>query len=776
MYNKKIISIATLILIFSIQAQAQEKLENQSILNYKPDTAKSGLYNIDFNKQYETLAEVFFDDSLIYIPVNFIPEKMWDNFDFSQNIINQNNKKYLALEKNLITQVNNKDMTMEIILQKDFFKKKSQDKKISTRFRPKNKQILNNQDIVNYFNNNYQIYIDNDKNISGYLHTEYSNKNYWSIKNKMLYNSSSYNSFNKAENHLTRLSTVYKKEFNNNSALQIGDIIEDSFGQFASPNGLGFKYSTNYFNNNLNSNINDSLPQFSFNGFALTPSLFNLYSNSNSVITSEIDSGNYNVIMPYNSGYGVYTGYIKDYLGNVQQFNIPYYNSNQLIKSKTFEYSLSAASIRNNLYRKSFDYSKYFLSAIGKYGVSNNWTQDFSFHYSPYFKNLYTAANFYINPRIGLFKIGVNYNGESQKLYNFGWENYSKSPLVFRINLSKSDSPDGFCSGYTNECIKTQNRFYFGYKIPGNLGILGLQNLNEKKINSNYQSTSINWSKSLNNRSHITFMYEQVKNSFNQTPKDKRLMVLFTYSFDDKWNGSANYQNTNDYNFTQLRIARAEDKNNPEYGYGYFNVSESSRRNNPNYNLNYYANLQHFSYNIQANKINNDLTSRLGVRGSALYIPEDNHLSFNKDSKGIILVDTQTQGVPLEVYHQNKLSGLTDNNGKYAIVNGNPYAYEKVELNLKTLPLEQNFEKFNFNVAIPEYGATRIKLKPILADFDISINLPEGSIFKIDNESFIVGKNRESSVNKEGTALFIDKDNTSCSFTVKKSQKEYVCE
>ena len=773
MHYKTKISLATLALIFSLQLQAQENLENQNILINQSDIQPiSGLYNIEFNKQFELLAEVFFIDSFIYIPTKFISTVMFEKFNLSGNIKSKEGQDYIVLDKVMLNYINNQDMTMSIILPQNLFRN-PEDARVMTQ-RERNKKELSQQNIVNYFNNNYQIYIDNDKNISGYLNTQYSNKNYWSLQNKMLYNSSNYYNINN-QSRFVRLSTVYKKEFNDNSSLQIGDIIEDSFGQVASPNGLGFKYATNYFNNNLNSNINDSLPQFSVNGFALTPSLFNLYSNSNSVVTSEMNSGNYNVVMPYSSGYGVYSGYVRDYLGNIQQFNIPYYNSNKLIKAGGFEYSVTAASIRKNPYTKSFDYSKPFISGIAKYGVTNSWTQDFSIHNSSYFKNLYTAANFYINPRIGLFQVGVNYNGDSHKLYNLGWENYSKSDLVFRINLAHSSNSEGFCMGYTNDCIKNQNRFYAGYKIPGNFGILGLQHLKEKKITSDYQSTSINWSKSLTSKSNLTLMYEQIKNSSNQTPNDKRFMVLFTYNFDDKWSGSVNHQNNTDYNSTQFRVARAEDKNNPAYGYGYFNVSDSSRRNSPNYNLNYYANLDHFSYNVQANKINNDWNSRVGIRGSALYIPEDNHLSFNKDSNGIILVDTNKQNAPVEIYHQNKLSGLTDNSGKYIIVKGTPYANEKVELNLKTLPLDQNYEQFKFNVLVPEYGATRVQLKPILADFDINVNLPEGSIFKISDESFVVGKNGQSSVNKDGKAFFIN-NKLSCSFTVKQSQKEYICE
>ena len=100
-------------------------------------------------------------------------------------------------------------------------------------------------------------------------------------------------------------------------------------------------------------------------------------------------------------------------------------------KEKGFEYSVSGASLRKNLYDSSFEYSKPFVSGIAKYGINKQITQDFGFHTSSYFKNIYTASNFYIQPQWGLFQTSLNINGDNQKLYNLSWEFLSNASYVW---------------------------------------------------------------------------------------------------------------------------------------------------------------------------------------------------------------------------------------------------------------------------------------------------------------------------------------------------------
>jgi outer membrane usher protein FimD/PapC len=763
------ISFGILSLMISLQIQASTQLNATTPISkhlvHSSDVVVDGLYQIQFNKEFNSLVEVSSDSVNIYLPLDSLDQKIFTKFDFDSVTTTKDNKRFIAINKSMIHSIDNNDMTMEIVFNSSLFKNNNAAKKIN--YVERSIDRIDTKNVVNYFNNNYQIYVEDGRDIMGYLNTTYSNKNYWSLQNKMLYNSEKF----------IRIGSVYKKEFRDKSTLQIGDIIEDGIGQLSSSNGFGLKYSTNYFTNNLNSNINESLPQFSVNGFSLTPSMFNLYSTSNALISSEINSGNYNIVMPYNNGYGTYSGYVRDYLGNIQQFNIPYYNSNKLVKANGFEYSLSAATIRKNPYTKSFDYDKPFISGVAKYGVNNNWTQDFSFHHSTYFKNIYTGANFYIDPRFGLFQFGVNYNGDSQRLYNVGWENYSNSPLTFKFNASLSDNKDGFCMQYIGDCIKKQNRYFIGYKLPANLGNLSFQHLDEKKKLYEYQSSSLNWAKSINNRFSMVFMFEHIKN--NKTNKDNRFLMLLSYSLDDRWSGSVNHQNRDNYHSSQFRIARREDRANPQYGYGYLSVRDSTYNKNPDFNLNYFANLDHFSYNIQANSRNNEFGSKVGIRGSALYVPEDKSLTFNKDVTGVIIVDTDQKSKdqePIEIYHQNKLVGKTDNDGKYIIVKGSPYSTEKVELNLKNLPLDRNFDEFKYQIVVPEYGAAKLNFKQRQSDRDIYIdNLPEGTIFKIGDSDYVVGKQGLSTVDKEGIATF-SSDFKNCKFTVDINTQHYTCE
>lgn len=726
----------------------------------------SGLYNINFNKQFNILAEVEPESDRLYINRKYIEKSLFDKFQFEKFIVIRGGQEFIYFDKSLVTQVNNSDMTMSVILGSDFFDEKVLSKRLG--YIEKGVEQIDTRNVVDYLSNNYQVNLDNFNSLSGYLNTKYSSKDYWSLQNKILYNNDNF----------VRVGTVYKKDFKNKSSLQVGDIVEDGFGQLPALNGLGVKYATNYFSNIANSNVLEALPQFSINGFSLTPSLFNLYSNSQNFISNEINSGNYNIIMPYHNGYGVYNGYIKDYLGNVQQFSIPYYNSNKLVKPGNFEYSVSAAAIRKNIYERSFDYGKSFASVVAKYGINQNITQDFAAHYSPYFQNIYMGTNFYLNPSWGLFQVGLNYNGDNQKLYNLNWELNSNSPFFFRLSSSRASGDKGFCVEYLDSCIEKQNRYFMGYSLPEGLGQISYQKLEEKKTFSDISSHMLMWTKSIANQLNVSLIYEQIDyKNLTRNKEDKRFVAILNYSFENRVNGSVNYQNSSNYNSYQARIARGEDSNHPEYGYGYASIGKTSLDTKPNYNVNYFANLNHFSYSVQAAKYNDSSYNKLGMRGSVLYIPEDNLVSFNKSTEGIVLVDTgESEGAQnIDIYHQNKYSGTTDNRGRYIITKSVPYAKEKIELDLRTLPLDKNYEQFKYEVVVPEYGAAKVKFKKIMADYSIVINnLPEGSIFTIGNESYMVGKGGETSVNKEGLAT-LQSENKNCSFEVKQSVSEYSC-
>ncbi len=761
-FNKNKILIACLSLFMATQTQAANDTKEQKSIE--------GIYQVNFNKEINVLSTILIDKENLYVNADILSDLAFSKFNFDDNIRVLNDKKYIYIPLSLVKKIDDNEMTLSILLDDRFFDKKNS---ITKEFNYKNRyyRLIDNENIVNYFNNNYQLNYDNQEKLSAYLETNYSNKNFWSVQNKLIYR----------KDKLNRIKTFYKKEFEDKSALQVGDVVEDSFSQLASVNGLGFKYATNYFNNNTNFNVLESLPQYSVNGFSLTPSLFNLYSNSNTILSDEISSGNYNLIMPFKQGYGIYNGYIKDYLGNVQQFNIPYYNTNKLLKEKGFEYSVSGASLRKNLYDSSFEYSKPFVSGIAKYGINKQVTQDFGFHTSSYFKNIYTASNFYIQPQWGLFQAGLNINSDNEKLYNLSWEFVSNASYVVKLSTMVSNDKNGFCINYINDCIKKQNRFLVGYTLPNRLGQIAFQSLNENKLNTKFVNNSVSWSKSFDRKTNLTVIYEQTKNDVTNANlyKNNKLMVFLVHSFDDRISGNINYQNNSNYNATQARLSISEDKSNPEYGYGYINVTNTSIQNSPSYNVNYYANLKHFSYNIQANSGQNYSYNRAGIKGAMLYLPEDNQFLFNRMTNGVILVDTDQKenedNSGLEVLHQNKMSGFTNNNGQYTIVNAIPYSKEKIELNLKTLPLDKNFEVFKKEIIVPYYGAAKVKFNQILPDSIITVkNLPFGAIFKIKDDSFIVGKDGETSVNQVGLATF-ETDGLKCSFNVSVNQKEYEC-
>ena len=733
------------------------------------DSLIDGLYKIKINKEFNLIADIKLDNKNLYIPKKYIKEEMYEKFNINKYIQKINNIDYLSIDKSLILKSDSDEMNMEVVLDENYFKEDQKTVKKIGYF--EKEYVPNKENVVNYLNNNYVLTLDRFKKLSGYVDTKYSSKNYWSIKNKTVYKGSD----------LVRIGTTYKKEFADKSAIEIGDINEDNFGNLFALNGMGVKYSTNYFNNNANSNLIESLPQYSVNGFSVTPSIFNIYNTSNSLLNNEINSGNYNLIMPYSAGYGEYSGYVKDYLGNIQEFKMPYYNSNKLLKDGGLEYSISLASVRKNQYTKSFDYAKPFFSGVLKYGINKQITQDFGISYSSYYKNFYTSTNFYIDPKYGIFQVGLNYNENNQALYNIGWELYSKSAFTFKINTAFTDKNKAYCIDYLKECIKEQSRYTVGYKLLDGLGVLSYQYLTEKKQFTDFESHRVMWSIPVNNHLNVSFIVEDNKNhnATNISAVDnKKFLFLMNYNFNDKYNANANYQKNDNYNTLQTRFSVAENREHPEYGYG--NITMNSYRGNNISNVessrvgfNYFANLDHFSYRVENENINQLQNSKITLQGSALYVEDDHQISFNKDINGLVLVDVDDKNDDVEIFYQNKLAGKTNQDGKYIVTKGIPYLNEKVEINLNNLAIDKNYEEFKQEIKVPEYGALKVKFKKIENDFDIKIsNLSSGSILKSGSEEYVVGKNGKMTINKEG--IYTNEDNN-CSFTVSKENKDYIC-
>ena len=256
-FNKNKILIACLYLFMATQTQAANDTKEQKSIE--------GIYQVNFNKEINVLSTILIDKENLYINADILSDPAFSKFNFDDNIKVLNDKKYIYIPLSLVKKIDDNEMTLSILLDDRFFDKKNS---ITKEFNYKNRyyRLIDSENIVNYFNNNYQLNYDKQEKLSAYLETNYSNKNFWSVQNKLIYR----------KDKLNRIKTFYKKEFEDKSALQVGDVVEDNFSQLASVNGLGFKYATNYFNNNTNFNVLESLPQYSVNGFYMK-SLRNLY-------------------------------------------------------------------------------------------------------------------------------------------------------------------------------------------------------------------------------------------------------------------------------------------------------------------------------------------------------------------------------------------------------------------------------------------------------------------------------------------------------------------
>lgn len=757
------ISILGILISQSVLAQELQKnsvntgVDNAQINKEESKTkeiVESEIYDITINNNWQFSSLTHIDSSVIYIPAKFIPSEMLGNLN-NNLLVDYKGSPSLKVDKSSIVKNNIEELSLVINLGENYFKSQlvTVDKDSGTISEPINALFLN-----------YNTNIDPSE-INGMKATIDAN---WASKNGSILR----NYFYADKESLIRLNTTWKKKLKNNDILSLGDVYNHSSSGFGSLNFLGARYSTPYYSN-LTA-FQDSLPTIPISGFAVNPTKLDLYINNQVVQSKEINSGKYNIDVPYQTGgYGVAQAYIYDITGKPTIISVPFYGSTEMIKKGTNEYDFSGGFIRKNYGSKSFDYSSPVVSATYKKGVTDNYTQDYYAQISPIYSVISSLSHWVVSPKIGMLNIGASVNSNRQALLRLGMD-HSSSRISFGVDYQRA-LKDSFCLGFDQACLVDQIQASTGFQLPKKAGVISLNYIQKKDDKESNKITSIQWSKQLTTSINLNASYADSK-STGAIKENKSLYAGLSFSFGGKYSGNSTY--SHDRNGSNLRQSfnSNEDSAHPERGYG--SLTFNKRDDGQTANLFYGANLSKFSYQTNLYKDKETTTGSISIAGGMTYIPEDKYFTFNRQiDSGLTYVNIENTNIPINVSSQNKVIGKTNSKGQLIVPDALPLGTHNIELDVNKLPNDITLEEYKKSFIVPYSGVSKVKFRSKLMPYLIKINgVKAGAIFSVNKEYYVVGEQGLTSVESEGKAVLPMDDGKTCQLDIVKAQKEYSCQ
>ena len=157
----------------------------------------------------------------------------------------------------------------------------------------------------------------------------------------------------------------------NMTTWRIGDSITTNVPWSGAVRFGGIKWGTNFSTQPYFSTL--PLPRFS--GTAVVPSTLNLFINNALRLSQDIGAGPFMIDnIPVVTGAGTIKVMTQNPMGRQEEFILPYYASEQLLKAGLISHSYELGFIRNDFGINSFNYSN--LVGVGTYrkGFSDNWS------------------------------------------------------------------------------------------------------------------------------------------------------------------------------------------------------------------------------------------------------------------------------------------------------------------------------------------------------------------------------------------------------------------
>lgn len=532
------------------------------------------------------------------------------------------------------------------------------------------------------------------------------------------------------------------------TTLTIGDSISRTASWNRSARFAGVQWGTN-FSTQPEMLI---LPTLSFVGEASQPSTVDLYINDALRYRSDVPAGPFSIDeLPTITGYGEARLVVTDILGREQIIEQNYLSNRRLLRGGLHDYSVELGYVRQNYGLESNDYGPALVSALHRYGVSNNLTSEFHAQATSEQQALGIGAAYRLPVNLLLHGALAYSNSDEQQgqLVNLGIQ-IQRRRLNFGIDAEiASNNFERFGSSSFNLVPSQQLRAFSSYSTgPGRTLSLSYteqqyrQRSDVKFINAGY---SVQLARFASLRLSALHFFDDRDTRFNLT-----LNIPLGWN---RTNVTVSALNRGETTSGYAQIQRGLPSGT---GVGYRFRQGFTERDQSLASVRYQNN--YARYSLEHSQRQSLTATRASTRGGFTFM--HGQLSASRQlNRSFALV--QLPDFPnVRVYADNQEIGRTNSQGNAMVPRLRPYQRNRIRIEQADLPLNANIESLEQEVA--PYYRSGIKVAfPVRLSRDafFRIEMPNGDPVPI-GATATNARGEQFTVGHRGEVFITDMDET----------------
>jgi len=584
-----------------------------------------------------------------------------------------------------------------------------------------------------------------------------------------------------AAQHFTRLDTAWTRDDPGSmSRFQVGDNITSAGTWGRAVRFGGLQWRTNF----------DTQPGFvtfpqpAAAGIATLPSTVDVYVNNVRRSSQGVPVGPFQVNnVPVLTGAGDVQLVVTDMLGRQQVITQHYYASRSLLRDGLSDYSYEAGVVREDYGLYSNHYGQSFVTATHRYGASDRFTRELR---AEVLSSQQTAGlgGFYLWPALGtvqaalaashesdgngaLLMAGVEHIGPavswsvqeqaaSSRFTELGWVTGPAGPGV-----------TGVVTGITGTTGSVRPRsiqsLFLGFPIAGLGGSLSVSGVNQQYWGQpGTRLWSLNYSRNLP-RDFFFNAYGTRTMTSGISPGYFVGFTIGTY-LGDRTSASLQVNRQRAGSDSILQVQR----NLPQGpGFGYMLMADQGFNKRQEADGSWQTNVGTYAAGVSHD--GNTSAARLGASGGVAFLGGSAFLS-RRINNSFAVVDAGGYS-DVRVYHENRLAGTTDSQGKALIPRLLPYQQNRISVDPADLPIDAQLDMNELLVTPATRSGVYAKF-PIrtIRGGTLSIVLEDGSYFPAGGQVIMLDQDEEYPVGEHGQVFLPNLGKTNRLFVVWQQQ------
>jgi outer membrane usher protein len=547
--------------------------------------------------------------------------------------------------------------------------------------------------------------------------------------------------------------------------LSIGDDVSTSTNWSSSVNFGGAQWGTNF----ATQPAFITFPRPGYQGQATVQSSLDLFINNSLAKNVQLTPGSYSLTnIPYVDGAGNMRIVTTDIMGRQQVVNVPFYVSNQLLKTGLVDSSYEVGLIRQNLGLASFDYARFIAAATSSVGVNDTLT--LQWHVEG-LSDQQTIGGTILKQigQIGVLdgSLAVSHINANNKDGGLALLAFQRQAQNYSIGLSSQVTTLYFTQqGLDSDQLSPRliNQVFGGVSFNGNgLSFNYIRQINRDQPGNNMVSATFT--------RNLFFDFSLSATGMTNLggTKNKGVFLTVTRSLGDQTNVNLSNSVQNDAHQSGIQIQRNL-PTGPGYGYslaGATGTSVNSKLGS--------LSLQNDvgTYTGQILQFDGVSTETLNAEGAIILMGDHTYLSRNLNNTSFAVV--QVPGFPdVDVSVYNQVAARTDRYGNALIPNLQPYQEATIAINTNQLPLNSIVNASSLTMT-PYYNSGVVIPFPVkyIRNATLTVKQASGDYIPEGVSAGLSGEPPEFIVGTEGQTYFTGLNDVN---TVNFIWDEHVCQ